>query len=144
MLRISLLSGGVILLFASCLLALLSGLGQGINDGEWRNISRTGLPLAPDRLQWSPWQPNDGSVYPFHSVGGENKPDTLPEFRVGRRGGVFFDFVFYEGRYTRDGIIREFPAIGPGWGARYHWIWSGVALALGVCLLGVARGLRVR
>ena len=42
--------------------------GQGINDGEWRNIAETGLPSRPDQFQWSAWQPNNGAVYPFPST----------------------------------------------------------------------------
>lgn len=140
--RLTLVAGSILFLAVGCLLALYSFMGQGINDGESRNISRTGLPSSPDLIEWSSWQTNDGSVYPFSSFQGENRPAFLPEFRIGRAKGFFFDFVFYQGRCTLDGSTRVYPAIGPGWGASYHWFWSWFAFALGIILLASARRLR--
>jgi hypothetical protein len=139
MLRIALLSSGIALLVVGCLLLFLGLAGQGINDGEWRNISETGLPSRPDQFSWSAWRPNDGSVYPFSSFQPEQRPDALPEFRVGHATGFLFDFIFYQGRFQRDGVTQEFPAIGPGWGASYHWIWSCLAFVSGACCVLGAR-----
>lgn len=133
MFRVLLFGCGVILMLASGLLALRSFAGQGINDGEWGNIAKTGVPLCMEQLQWSSWQRNDGSVYPFPAFQAEHRPGTLPEFRIGRAKGFLFDFVFYQGRFTGDGITHDFPAIGPGWGAVYHWRWSRLVFVLGVC-----------
>jgi hypothetical protein len=135
MLRIVLLSVGIGLLIAGCVLLFFGLAAQGINDGEWRNITETGLPSAPDQFTWSSWQPNDGSVYLFSSYQPEQRPDGLPEFRIGHAKGFLFDFIFYQGRFTRDGITHQFPAIGPGWGARYHWGWSCLAFAAGLSLI---------
>jgi hypothetical protein len=44
MLRIVLLSFGIILFIVGCLLLFFGLAAQGINDGEWRHISETGLP----------------------------------------------------------------------------------------------------
>ena len=139
MLRIALLSSGIALFVTGCLLLFLRLFGQGINDCEWRNISKTGLPSLPEQFSWSAWRPNDGSVYPCSPFQTEQIPATLPEFRVGLGKGFLFDFIFYQGRYSRDGAMREFPAIGPGWGARYHCLWACLSLALGVSLLFIAR-----
>lgn len=65
MFRVLLFGCGVILMLASGLLALRSFAGQGINDGEWGNIAKTGVPLCMEQLRWSSWRRNDGSVYPF-------------------------------------------------------------------------------
>ena len=139
MLRIALLSFGIILLITGCLLLFFGLAAQGINDGEWRNISETGLPSLADQFSWSAWRPNDGAVYPFSTFQPERRPEALPEFRIGHAKGFLFDFIFYQGRFIRDGLTHEFPAIGPGWGARYHWGWSCLAFALGLCFLFAAR-----
>jgi hypothetical protein len=81
------------------------------------------------------WHYNDGAVHPFSAFQPEQRPEALPEFRVGHAKGFLFDFIFYQGRFIRDGVTHEFPAIGPGWGARYHWGWSVLALALSLCFL---------
>jgi len=139
MLRVALFTSGIALFATGCLLLFFTLAGPGINDAEWRTISETGLPSLPERFSWSGWQRNDGAVYPFSSFQPEQRPDRLPEFRVGRAKGFLFDFVFYEGRYSNEGAIREFPAIGPGWGTHYHWIWACLAFALGGCFLVTAR-----
>jgi hypothetical protein len=143
MLRTMLLSFGIALFVAGCLLSVLGLATHGINNGEWRTISQTGLPSRPELFTWSAWRPNNRSVYPFRSFQPFQQPETLPEYRVGRGKGCFFDFVFYQGRFARDGVSHEFPAIGPGWGAAYHWDWALLAFAGGaVCCL--ASHLRAR
>ncbi len=142
MLRIALLSSGIALIAVGCLLLLFRLLGQGINDSEWRNISKTGLPSVPGKLSWSAWRPNDGSIRPFSSFQTEQRPEALPEFRVGHARGFLFDFVFYQGRFLEDGDLEVFPALGPGWGARYRSIWACLAFALGCCLLLASRLMR--
>src|SRR4051812_40957197 len=99
MLRIVLLSFGIALLIAGGLLLFFRLSAQGINDGEWRNITETGLPSVPDQLTWSSWQPNNGTVYPFSTYQPEQRPDSLPEFRIGHAKGFLFDFIFYQGRF---------------------------------------------
>jgi hypothetical protein len=139
MVRIALLSSGIALLVTGCVLLFFGLLGQGIDDGEWRNISETGMPSGPERFSWSAWRPNDGSVYPFSYFQREPRPETLPEFRVGHAKGFLFDFIFYQGRFPHEGTVREFPAIGPDSGARYHWVWAFFVLVLGGCFLFIAR-----
>lgn len=139
MLRIVFLSSGTALFVAGCLLLLFSFVGQGINDAEWGTISQTGLPSHPGLFTWSAWRPNDGSVQPFPTFQTLQHPDAFPEFRVGRGKSLWFDFVFYQGRFTRDGVTQEFPAIGPGSGAVYHWGWAWMAFAGGTACLFIWR-----
>ena len=143
MLRLILLGSGVIALALGAVF-LLIGLfvGQAINDAEWRNITRTGLPSHAERLQWSAWQANDGTVYPFSNFQPEHRPEVLSEFRIGRGRGSLFDFIFYQGRFVRNGSRNVFPAIGPSWGAESHRVWACVALTLAtsiVCLSAARR-----
>lgn len=143
MFKTMLLSFGIALLIVGCLLSACGLAAQGINDGEWHTISQTGQPSRPELFTWSAWRPNNGSVYPFHSFQALQQPASLPEFRMGRGKGFFFDFVFYQGRFVRDGVSHEFPAVGPGWGAAYHWVWALLAFAAGAaCSLASQLGAR--
>ncbi len=140
--RLALLICGIVLLAFGCLLFVFGLAKIGINDAEWGHISRTGLPSAPDKLLWSPWQHNDGSVSPFSSFQPEQRPDSLPEFRVGRGQTMFFDYVIYQGRFVRGGVAHEFPALGPASGAVYHPLWACLTIAAGLFCLFAARFVR--
>jgi hypothetical protein len=120
------------------LLLAASLLTIGINDGEWRNLSERGFFSVPEALVWTPWQPNDGSVTPFTHFRPEEPKPPIAEFRGGRARGILFDFTVYEGRASR-GAEANFPALGPAWGASYHYVWAVVALATGAVLLAAAR-----
>jgi hypothetical protein len=138
MFRFALSSFGITLLVTAGVLLFFGLAWQGINDAEWEHIRQTGLPSSPSLFRWSAWQPNDGTVYPFSSFQPEQRPDALPEFRIGRGRDFLFDFIFYQGRFARDGVTHEFPALGPNWGARYQWGWSCLAFALGLSFLLLA------
>lgn len=139
MLRVVLLSFGVGLTVVSCLMFLVGLSGSGFNDAELRRISKTGSPSNPEKLVWSEWRPNDGSIIPLSSFHPREQPPSLPEFRVGRCKLLFFDFTFYQGRYERDGVKYEFPAFGRRWGVSCQWIWAWVALVAGTCFLVTIR-----
>jgi hypothetical protein len=100
-----------------------------INDAEWTNIRRTGLPSSPEKLRWTPWQTNDGAFIPFTAFQPENQPAELPEYRIGTLRALFLHFQFYQGRFMEKGAWREFPAFGPGWGTYFHWHWIWIPTA---------------
>ena len=119
-------------------LLLLLGfvLVQGINDAEWGRIEETGKVSYSDLIVWTDWQTDQGSVTPqFPGVQNELPEQGILEFRKGEGRGMLFDFTVYECRKTNGSETKIVPAIGPGWGASYHGIWSFLALSLGAILL---------
>jgi hypothetical protein len=141
-----LLIGGSILLGIGLLLGLLLLAGPivylGINDGEWGRISRTGFFSAHEELQWTDWQPNDGSVTPFTGFQPEVEKPEIAQFRRGDVHGFLFNFTVYEGRGANSGNNAIFPALGPHWGASYNSVWAIPAITLGIALLFVSRYVR--
>lgn len=105
------------------------------NDAEYEYLSR-GQVSSREFYHWSEWKPADGTVYFFPSeMAGERK---LVEYRTGRDDGLAYGFHVFEGR-DKEGNV--FAAVGPGWGARYHFAPALLIGALGVVCFLVARRL---
>lgn len=132
MLCLLLLCLGVCGVVAGCILLLCGVLTFNINEAEWGNITRTGLPSHPDALTWYFWKKNDGSVQPWRSFHPLEQPQVLPEYRIARGHTLVFDYTFYQGRYEMDGITKEFPALGSSSGASYHPMWAFLAFLIGI------------
>jgi hypothetical protein len=107
---------------------------SGINDGEWGRIHETGKFSHPDTVDWSSWETDTGTVRADFLRDTPPKP-ALAEFRKGVARGAVFDFTLYEIRAKAWGA-KVYPAIGPDWGAHYHWGWSAAFFAVtGLCFL---------
>jgi hypothetical protein len=122
-------------------LLLLLGfvLVQGINDGEWGHIRETGNISDLNLIVWSDWQPIRGVKIQQFSLDEYQLQDQGDlEFRKGIGRGMLFDFTAYECRKADGNMTKIVPAIGPGWGASYHGIWSFVSLSIGTTLLLLA------
>ena len=138
MLRISFISAAIVCSFIATALAIYGLLGQGINDGEWAVIRETGLPTKPEGFAWSNWRSNDGSVYPFPFGDPTTRPQSFPEFRIARaRDGFLHGFVFYQGRLPQNGIMVEYPALGPNWGFSFPWVFPWLSFTFAI-LFGLA------
>jgi len=122
-------------LLAGSLLFVASFAKIGINDGEWSIIAKSGSFSTPSALMWTKWRPNDGSVSSFRHFRPEEEPRDIIEFRTGRAHGFLFDFTFYEGKFHRGDAVMTVPALGPGWGASYHYEWMFGAFAIGMVLV---------
>jgi hypothetical protein len=117
---------------------LLTGyvLMQGVNDAEWEHIDKTGKISDSNLVVWSNWQQDQGLVIPqFPGTQYVLPEQGILEFRKGKASDMMFDFTVYECRKTSGSTTKIVPAIGPGWGASYHGIWSFLALSIGAALL---------
>jgi hypothetical protein len=129
--------GGSLLTLAGALgLFLAFAVTQGVNDGEWGHISRTGLPSSPEKFIWSDWQKNEGGIEPFDGFKPLHQPASLTEFRIGTAHNIYIEFTAYQGRFVQNGNWETFPAIGPNWGARYKPLFlTHIIFGFGVSLL---------
>jgi hypothetical protein len=129
---------GCFFLLLGFLLLLGYVLVLGVNDAEWEHLETTGNISDSNLVVWSNWQPDQGLVSPQFPGPQYILPDQgILEFRKGTGTGMLFDFTVYECRKTSGNTTKIVPAIGPGWGASYHGIWSFLALTIGTILFSV-------
>lgn len=137
--------GLVLLAISPFILFFGSVLCIGINDGEWGRIQRTGAPSMPEKLRWEPWQPYDQSIRAFSSYQPEQEKPEVFQYRKGEVHGWLYDFAAYEGKAVSADGDKVFPAIGPGWGARFHSIRVLFVLIIpGIGMLIASRFFRYR
>jgi hypothetical protein len=124
--------------FVAALLLAASLLTIGIDDGERRNISRTGSVSRPSAIRWESWRANEGFIRPFPGFGREKPQAIFLEARGGIASGWLFDFTVYELRSIPGDVNSIVPAIGPGWGAHYHSWLAVVALIVAATFMVLA------
>lgn len=127
-----LIVSGVCLLTA-LLLFILRAAEIGIRDNRWSTVSSTGMPVDMKGFEWTDWQPNNGQIIAYAGykpgLGQKNRP--IEEYRVAKANDMFFDFTFYQGRYTSDMSTRVVPAMGPFWGTHYQKSWVYILSSIG-------------
>ena len=126
---------GAVFLFTGCLLAMASALTTGINDSEWGHLSKTGGISTPEKLIWSEWRPNDGSVTIFRQYHPQEEFGPVTNFRVSHTHGILFDFTAYEAQCLQSNHVVTVPAHGPNWGASYRREWMFMAFGIGAILI---------
>lgn len=128
---IFLIASSLFLLMTVILPVLSMAAKHGINDEEWTNIQRRGLPSSAAFMTWTSWAPADSAIFsiPVDDSGGP--PPPLIEYRIGTGQTWLFDFNFYQGRYKNtNGQWQVIPARGPLWGVQIHWHWTWIAMGL--------------
>ncbi|WP_038169119.1 hypothetical protein [Verrucomicrobium sp. BvORR106] len=111
---------------------------HGVNDEEWTNIQRRGLPSNAPFLTWTSWEPANSAIATIPAENSDGPPAPLIEYRIGTGQTWLFDFNFYQGRYKKsNGQWEVVPAHGPLWGVQIHWHWTWIALGLTVLTIPI-------